>query len=96
MVKVVLRFSVRWNISSFWSETSLIATIHADELVTPDADIAYALESTWFTDRIRIKNWLDKNGRILAEPFNDGSGDHDVNEIEKTVMSLNLYYNLGD
>ena len=42
------------------------------------------------------KKLVGQNGRILAEPFNDIPGDHDVNEIEKTVMSLNWYYNLGD
>lgn len=70
--------------------------VHPDRQVTPETDIDYALETTRFIDQNRINDRLNKIRRILSEPFDDGLGDDDMDDIERVVEKLKFWCKPGD
>lgn len=64
--------------------------------MTPETDIDYALEIARFIDQNRINDRLNKIRRILSEPFDDGVGDDDMDDIERVVEKLKFRCKPGD
>ena len=70
--------------------------VHPQNEVTPDTDVAYAIETTRFIDKNRINDRLNKIRRILAESFDEEVGDDDMDDIERMVEKLNFWRKPGD
>ncbi|MDH0746741.1 hypothetical protein N5D61_10325 [Pseudomonas sp. GD03842] len=69
---------------------------HPERPVTDETAVAYALETTRFIDQNRINDRLNKIRRILEEPFDNGVGDDDMDDIERVVDKLKFWRKPGD
>jgi hypothetical protein len=70
--------------------------LHPDRPPTPDTKLAYALETTRFIDENLICDRLSKVRNILCEPFDEGLGDDNMDDIERVVEKLNFWRKPGD
>lgn len=70
--------------------------VHPNNAVTPETDIAYALETTRFIDENRINDRLNKIRRILASTFDESLGEDDMDDIERVVEKLKFWRKPGD
>jgi hypothetical protein len=70
--------------------------VHLAGPATAETDFAYAVETTRFIDQNRINDRLNKMRRILAEPFDEGLGDDDMDDIERVVEKLKFWRKPGD